>query len=223
MSEPTAGSHGPADAWLRDEFPDLYYMLRAVDGDPEAHGWLELKSRGLALFTRALGGDRKALQALESGAAVDLDDLYGTIDNCDVSPWLGGKHPELALLCAAIKGDDDALRRLKRKKASLAKVALAVRAPYQEYRRREPDAVASGPSAGSPDPEQPLPDGAAADMGCLIGELHLSKGDYAKAVEAFTRSIANNPSADVYEGRARAYRALAAEDESRARALRAKA
>ena len=221
MSEQTAKSNGPGDGWLREEYPDLYYMLRAVDGDPEALGWLELKSRGLALFTRAVGGDRKALKTLGSGQRLDLDDFYGTIDNCDVSPWLSDKHPELALLCAAIKGDDDALRRLKRKKASLAKLAQAVRGPYEEYRRRDPDALAAPTPA--PDPGQAIPDGAAADVGCLIGELHLSQGDFAKAVEAFTRSIDNNPSADVYEGRARAYRALAAEDERRARELRAKA
>jgi len=223
MSDQTARSNGPGDGWLREEYPDLYYMLRAVDGDPEAFGWLELKSRGLALFTRALGGDRKALKTLGSGQGLDLDDFYGTIDNCDVSPWLGDKHPELALLCAAIKGDDDALRRLKRRKASLAKLAQAVRGPYQEYRRRDPDGLPDPAPAETPDPGQAIPDGAAADVGCLIGELHLSQGDFGKAVEAFTRSIENNPSADVYEGRARAYRALAVEDERRALQFRGKA
>jgi hypothetical protein len=60
---------------------------------------------------------------------------------------------------------------------------------------------------------QALTGDAAADVSCLIGELHLSKGDYAKAVEAFTRAIDTRPTADAYLGRARAYRALAAHDE----------
>jgi hypothetical protein len=60
----------------------------------------------------------------------------------------------------------------------------------------------------------------AADTACLIGELHLGKGDYAKAVEAFSRSIEGSPTADAYEGRAKAYRALAAADERRADKLR---
>ena len=60
----------------------------------------------------------------------------------------------------------------------------------------------------------------AADTACLIGELHLRKGDYAKAVEAFTRAIENSPTADAYDGRAKAHRALADEDERRAARLR---
>ena len=73
------------------------------------------------------------------------------------------------------------------------------------------------------DPEAGLP-GAAADVSLLVGEMHLKQGEYARAVEAFTRSIEADPkAADEYEGRARAYRALAAEDERRARQLRATA
>ena len=51
-----------------------------------------------------------------------------------------------------------------------------------------------------------IPSSTAADVGCLIGELHLSKGEYHKAIEAFTRAIENQPTADVYEGRAIAVR-----------------
>jgi tetratricopeptide (TPR) repeat protein len=66
--------------------------------------------------------------------------------------------------------------------------------------------------------------GAAADVSLLIGEMHLKQGEYTKAIEAFTRSIEADPrAADEYEGRARAYRALAAQDERRARDLRAAA
>jgi hypothetical protein len=59
----------------------------------------------------------------------------------------------------------------------------------------------------------------AADVSCLIGELHLSKGDYPKAVEAFSRAIETRPTPDAHGGRARAYRALAARDERRAQDL----
>jgi hypothetical protein len=67
---------------------------------------------------------------------------------------------------------------------------------------------------------QALTGDAAADVSCLIGELHLSKGDYAKAVEAFTRAIDTRPTADAYHGRARALRALAALDERKSQELR---
>jgi tetratricopeptide (TPR) repeat protein len=62
---------------------------------------------------------------------------------------------------------------------------------------------------------------ATADAACLVGELHLSKGEYQKAVEAFTRAIENHPTADAYEERAKAYRGLAEADERQARELKA--
>jgi hypothetical protein len=65
----------------------------------------------------------------------------------------------------------------------------------------------------------PLPQGAAADVSCLIGEMHLKQAEYEKAVEAFTRAIEGNPTRDVYEGRAKAYRALAERDQRKAQEL----
>jgi hypothetical protein len=73
-----------------------------------------------------------------------------------------------------------------------------------------------GPAAADP---HTITGEAAADVSCLIGELHLSKGDYPKAVEAFTRAIDSRPTADAYRGRAGAFRALAAADEQEARGL----
>jgi uncharacterized protein HemY len=50
--------------------------------------------------------------------------------------------------------------------------------------------------------------------------MHLKQAEYEKAVEAFTRAIESNPTPDVYEGRAKAYRALAERDERQAQDLR---
>lgn len=61
---------------------------------------------------------------------------------------------------------------------------------------------------------------AGADTACLVGEVHLDKGEFLRAVEAFTRAIASQPNVDAYEGRSRAYRALADADERSAQALR---
>jgi len=60
-----------------------------------------------------------------------------------------------------------------------------------------------------------------ADTACLVGEVHLSKGEYHKAIEAFTRALAARPTADAYDGRAKAYLALAAQDGAEAERLRA--
>jgi hypothetical protein len=81
------------------------------------------------------------------------------------------------------------------------------------------------PEAPVPQPAQeagpePLTGRAAADAACLIGEMHLGQGNYPGAVEAFTRAIDLSPTADAYEGRSRAYRELAAQDERTAQKLR---
>ena len=87
-------------------------------------------------------------------------------------------------------------------------------------RRRGADpAQVTGADAGAAGAPQAISGEAAADMSCLIGELHLSKGNYAKAVEAFSRAIETSPNPDAYLGRARAYRALAALDERQASGL----
>ena len=62
-----------------------------------------------------------------------------------------------------------------------------------------------------------LPD-AAADVSLLIGEMHLKMGEYAKAIEAFTRAIENDPkAADEYGGRARGLGPSPPSDDRRAR------
>jgi tetratricopeptide (TPR) repeat protein len=206
------------DRWLRREVPEAYYMLRAVEGDVGAFDWLREKSRALLLFTQAVAGDREAA-AFGPGHDLDLDDLFGMICHLDLGHYLGENHPELHLLFEAIKGDEGALRRLKRKKACLGRLAEAVQPLYRGYQCAEQDDPPDPePNAATPE----IPEEAAADVGCLIGELHLSKGDYEKAVEAFTRSLEGEPTADAYAGRARAYRGLAERDERRAQELRAR-
>jgi tetratricopeptide (TPR) repeat protein len=80
--------------------------------------------------------------------------------------------------------------------------------------------AAPGEAPGKEEGPQPLTGRSAADAACLVGELHLSQGEYARAVEAFSRAIDISPTADAYEGRAKAYRGLAAADERTAQGLR---
>jgi tetratricopeptide (TPR) repeat protein len=67
------------------------------------------------------------------------------------------------------------------------------------------------------DPQTDISRTSAADAAVLVGELHLRQGEYAKAIEAFTRAIENGPTADAYQGRAKAYRGLAEMDDQKAR------
>lgn len=53
-----------------------------------------------------------------------------------------------------------------------------------------------------------------ADAACLVAEMHLKNQEYSKAIEAFTRAIEMTPSIDAYQGRAKACRALAEQDEA---------
>jgi tetratricopeptide (TPR) repeat protein len=197
------------DGWLGEAYPEVHYTLLAVEADAAALAWLEANSKGLALFARAHAGDRKALQALQAGEVRELDDLFEIIDNEDLTRWLEQRHPEFHELFLAVQGED-ALKRLKRKKSGLGKLAQAMRQLHEKYLHRTREERVREDFDG----------GAAADMRCLVGEMHLNNGEYHKAIEAFTRALESNPTADVYEGRAQAYRALAEADERKARELR---
>jgi tetratricopeptide (TPR) repeat protein len=190
------------DAWLADEIPALYHLLRAGDGDGESLDWLRAKDEGLGLLARALTGDRSARDALARRGRLDLDDLFGPAG--EVPAWLRDKRPDLHLFLSALHGDEEALRRLHRKRM-LARVVETVRSLGHTAEPDGPDGLVAP----------------AADVGCLVGELHLKQAEYHRAVEAFTRALEASPSADAYEGRARAYEALARADLRHAAELRA--
>jgi len=186
----------------------MHYLLLALEGDSSAARWLADNSRSVDLFSRALAGEKEALARFNNGQAVELDDLFEVMDNDDLDAFLQERRPELRLLFAAIKGDDGAAAQLRHKKAALAQLVPVLREIHAEFldRTQNDNGV--------------IEDGAVADMGCLIGEMHLKQGEFEKAAEAFSRAIDTRPAADLYEGRARAYRLLAERDEAAARLLR---
>lgn len=202
--------HSPPEppSWLEQAFPQIHYLLLALDGEELAARWLADNSHGVALLTRALAGEKQALSGLENGHAADLDDLFELIDNDDLGAWLRERRPEVHLLLEAIKGDESAKAHLQSKKPMFAKLVPTLRRVHGRFRAR------NGNGEGL------IEDDAVADMGCLIGEMHLRQEEYEKAVEAFTRAIDTHPAPDVFEGRARAYRLLAERDENAATLLR---
>src|SRR5436309_23984 len=181
-------------------------LLEALDGSKEALAWLEAHRHGLAVFARALHNGRKALDNLRAMPPAEWDQLFELVCNDGLARALEEKHADVHQLFEAVKGDDDALAHLQRKRPSYGKLAATVREFHETY-------LLAGAEEAAGDC---IPSSAAADVGCLIGEMHLRKGDYHKAIEAFTRAIENQPTADAYEGRARAYQALAAVDEQKA-------
>jgi hypothetical protein len=199
------------DDWLQEENPDLYHLLKALDGDQASFLWLANQTAGMYRFARALSGDRKAIAALKDLDGQELDYLHGEIFNCGQLQWLAERAPHLHLLFEAVKGDEVALRRLKRAKAGYARIAQLL---------RDLTGMAQAEGAGETDGEEGLTEDASADVGCLVGEHHLSQHEYGKAIEAFTRAIETHPTADAYEGRAQAYRALARQDDRKVRELR---
>ena len=178
--------------WLEEAYPQVHYLLLALDSDEHAARWLAENSPGVALLTRALTGENRALARLEEGTGVEMDDLFELIDNEDLVDWLEKRQPNLHLLFEAIQGDDEALAQMKRRKAVYAHLVGPFRKIHETFIRKKHDVngIIEGAAAG--------------DMGCLIGELHLRQGEYDKAVEAFTRAIETQQAADLYEGRARA-------------------
>jgi tetratricopeptide (TPR) repeat protein len=198
--------HDEPTNWLEQAYPQMHYLVLALDGDAHAPLWLDDNSRGTALFRRALLGEKQALASLQNGASEELDDLFEVIDNEDLSAWLEARRPDLHLLFEAIKGSDEAVNQLKRRKPAYARLVPTFREVHERFLKKAAGDTIEG--------------GAVADMGCLIGEMHLRQGEFEKAVEAFTRAIETRPSPDLYEGRARAYRALAERDMDAAALLR---
>lgn len=193
--------------WLKKDDPEIYHLLRALDGDLDALRWLKHRGEGLFLFVEALTGAKEAVETLQAYSPKKLVDLFDTISHCDVDDWLRENHAEMHGLFAFVRGDEGAFKGIKHNRATLRRVAEIVREKYRNYREEDIDGASST-------------NGAAADVGCLIGEMHLNNRDYHKAIEAFSRALANDPTADAHAGRARAYRALAELDDRAATQLR---
>jgi tetratricopeptide (TPR) repeat protein len=187
----------------------MQHLLRCLDGQAEGRAWLEQHRPGLACLTRSLNGGPKARQRLTELTVEQWDHVFEAVVSEELGPHLRGTHNEVSLLFAAVRGDEGAIQHLHKHKPSFFALAGIIREAHERSL-----AGAAVPHNGEID------DSEAADVGCLIGEMHLSKGEYQKAVEAFTRAIDNAPTADALEGRARAYHALAAEDEVQAARLR---
>lgn len=193
---------------LRD--PALRSFVNALAGQQEGLAWLESHRPGLMVFLKALDGGPRGRQRLQGLSPASWDELFEIIASDELDGALVKKYPDVHQLFDAVKGNDDALAELRRHKPSFAALAGII---------REANEGNSSASNGKVE-ENNLDGSAAADVGCLIGEMHLSRGEYSKAIDAFSRALETEVSADAFEGRARAYRALAAEDEARASALR---
>lgn len=195
-------------SWLEQAFPQIHYLLLALDGEEIASRWLADNSHGVALLTRALTGEQQAITGLENGHGTDLDDLFEIIDNDDLSGWLQERRPELLLFFHAIQGNEEARHHLERRKPLFARLVPTLRKVHDRFLTQNQKS------------RDELDEDAVADMGCLIGEMHLRQGEYEKAIEAFSRAIETHPAPDLFQGRARAYRALAERDESAAALIR---
>jgi tetratricopeptide (TPR) repeat protein len=194
--------------WLEQAFPQLHWLLAALKNEERALPWLEANSHGVAVLTRALLGDKQARVALEREPTDDLGDLFELIDNEDLLRWLETREPDVWLLLLAVNRDEEAATLLKSRRPSYAQLVPIL--------HRSHERLLACPIHG----EDPLQTSALADMGCLVGEMHLRQGEYEKAIEAFTRAIETRPAADLFEARARAYQAMAEQDQSAAVLMR---
>src|SRR5689334_22303784 len=114
-------------AWIEQAFPQLHYLLLALDGDAAASRWLDGNSPGVALLARAIDGAAASAAGLERGPAAGGDEQFELIANEDLAAYRGQRHPGLYRLFAAVKGDADALERLGRKHARLARLVSPLR------------------------------------------------------------------------------------------------
>jgi tetratricopeptide (TPR) repeat protein len=190
--------------------PVMQQLLKFLDGNHDGLDWLDQNRPGLVCLLRALGGGPRAREKLQRLTPTEWDDIFELTASEELEPHLLRHHPDEHSLFAAVMGEEDAIKRLRKHKPSYLLLADIIRKAHEHSlaaaRRAESDGRGNGSEA--------------ADVGCLIGEKHLVEGDYYRAIEAFSRSIETQPTADALEGRARAYRALAILDESQARELR---
>src|SRR5262245_8153092 len=131
-----------AEDWLEQAYPQVHYMLLALEGDEPALVWLKENSRGVGLLTRALTGRKKALAELHAEEPAELDDLFELLDSDDLCDWLRERQPEVHLLFKAIKDDGPALADLKRARPGRAKLALVVRETYEHHLKQVRDGEA---------------------------------------------------------------------------------
>jgi tetratricopeptide (TPR) repeat protein len=199
-----------SDHWLEQAFPQMHFLLLALEGDKPGRLWLEANSPATALFVRLLSGEKDALHRIQNGNTAGLEDLFELVDNDDLSRFLTQRRPDLHMLFAALRGDEQASKALKRAHPSYHRFVGPLRELHDRFLHQGQIAA------------EPFEESTAADMGCLVGELHLRQGEWEKAIEAFSRAIETQPSADLYEGRAKAYRGLAEQDMERAVLIRQK-
>ena len=187
--------------------PVMQHLLKFLDGSHDVLDWLDRNRPGLACLLRALNGGPKAREKLLELAASQWDEIFELTASEELEPHLLRHHPEEHSLFAAVLGEEDAIKLLRKHKPSYLLLADLIRKAHERSLAAARRAESYGRGNGSE----------AADVGCLIGEKHLAEGDFPRAIEAFTRSIETKPTADALEGRARAYRALALFDETLAR------
>ena len=179
----------PRDQWLEENHPALFYTTRALDGDRKALRWLEGNTTALYHLCRAMGGDKTATDALLAADPVERDLIAEILDSEALLDRVRARHPEVDLVIRAAKGDGSATRRLRGKTAGLARVAAVLRALRSQ-------------GAAATDNDAALDETEAADVGLLVGEMHLARAEYERTVDAFDRALENQPSPDAYEGRA---------------------
>src|SRR5262249_44370355 len=99
---------------IDEAFPQVRYLLLALDGDSKAQHWLDNNSPGTGLFARLLGGDATVVPKMNNGTPGRMDDLFELVDNDDLTPLWQERRPALHLLFGALRGDAEAARSLKR-------------------------------------------------------------------------------------------------------------
>src|SRR5436309_3319028 len=94
----------------------LQQFLTSLDGENGGLAWLEQHRPGLACLVRALEGGPKARQKLKDLPPPKWDEIFEVIASEELEQHLFASHQEERSLFAAVKGDEDALKRLRRHK-----------------------------------------------------------------------------------------------------------
>src|SRR5262249_3599817 len=136
---PSARDAAMSDTQLPTNETATQRLLPPLDGRKEALAWLETHRHGLAVFARALANGRKALENLRTMSAAEWDHLFELVCDDGLDEAVQDKHPDVHQLFEAVKGDDEALARLQRKRPSYARLVGTIRAFHGQFLLASPD------------------------------------------------------------------------------------
>src|SRR5438105_3327288 len=111
--------------------PVMQQLLMFLEGSHDGLDWLDRNRPGLASLLRALNGGPKAREKLQELASSQWDEIFELTASEELEPHLVQQHPEEHSLFAAVMGDEDAIKLLRKHKPSYLLLVDIIRQAHE--------------------------------------------------------------------------------------------